>query len=318
MRSFTDNVRATLQSLSPYEQSYAEALYVENEVMKKLLLEDQDRFQAAVLKTGVKPGVEPIAELSERYAKSVDSVTAAYELGLAKDEFLKAATVNPVLNQLGLATLLTGGTVKRDAWEDVFGLVVEELRLGTYVPPDRVYGERFFSGSPLRPFFGRERNSFPVPIVGRSLSDLSSSIASGFIGRTVRSVENGRERIYTVRDVRIFQDCSAQILDFDRFTDSGNGRQSWTEEYDQQFSLAAVQASITSSSDISRVVVTGASPRVIRLERSSSIQGSRTEFPAFVQFDLPRDAETDRAFAALRLAIQQCNSGAGASNPRLR
>jgi hypothetical protein len=154
--------------------------------------------------------------------------------------------------------------------------------------------------------------------VGRSLSDLSSSIASGFIGRTVRSVENGRERIYTVRDVRIFQDCSAQILDFDRFTDSGNGRQSWTEEYNQQFSLAAVQASITSSNDISRVVITGASPRVIRLERSSSIQGSRTEFPAFVQFDLPRDAETDRAFAALRLAIQQCNSGAGASNPRLR
>lgn len=309
MRSFTDDVRATLPALSPGDQAYAEALYVENDVMKKLVVEDQERFQAAVEKTGVKPGVEPIAEFSERYAKSVDAVTAAHELGLTKDRFLKGAAVNPVLSQLGLATLLAGGTVKRDAWEDVFGEVVEELGLGTYVPPDRVYGERFFSGSPLRPFVGKPRSTFSPPLGGRSLSDLTSSIASGFIGRTVRSIENGRERIYAVKDLRIFQDCSAVIVDADRINDTGDLRQWRSEEYTQRFSLRTVQASMTLNGDISRVVVTGLLPGVIRLERSSvpSI-GSRTEFPPFVQFDLPRDAETDRAFAALRNAITHCSN----------
>jgi hypothetical protein len=307
MRSFTDDVRVTLTALSPYDQTYAESLYVENDVMKKLINEDQERFLAALQKTGVTPGVEPIAELSERYAKSVDSVTAAHELGLTKDQFLKAATVNPVLSQLGLATLLAGGTVKRDAWEDVFGQVVEELGLGAYVPPDRVYGERFFSGSPLRPFVGKERSTFSLPPAGRSLSDLTSSIASGFIGRTVRSIENGRERIYAVKDVRIFQDCSAEIADGDRLNDPGDLRQSRSEDYTQRFSLRSVQASMTSNGDVSRVVITGLLPGVIRLERSPvPSTGSRTEFPPFVQFDLPRDAETDRAFAALRNAIALC------------
>jgi len=310
MRSFTDDVRATLMSLSPDDQIYGEALYVGSDVMTKLLDEDRERFQSALQKTGVNPGVEPIAELSERYAKSVDSVTAAHELGLTKDQFLKAARDNPVLNQLGLATLVAGGTVKRDAWEDVFGEVVEELGSGTYVPPDRVYGERFFSGSPLRPFVGKQRSMPSPPVVeGRSLSELSASIASGFIGRTVRSIENGRDRIYAVKDVRIFQDCSAEIVDADRLSDPVDFRQARSEEYTQRFSLRSVQASLTSNGDISRIVVTGLSPGVIRLERSPAPStGSRTEFPPFVQFDLPRDAETDRAFAALRTAIAHCSN----------
>jgi mono/diheme cytochrome c family protein len=319
MRSFTDDIRATLPALSPYEQDYAGALYAENDAMKKFVLEDQERFLAAVQRTGVKPGAEPIAELSERYARSVDSATAAYELGLTKDQFLKAARVNPVLHQLGLATLVSGGTVKRDAWEDVFGEVVEDLGLGSYVPPDKTYGERFFSGSPLRPFFVRDRNIVSPILVGRSLSDLIPSITSGFIGRTVRSIENGRERIYAVREVRISQDCSAEIVDSDRFNDLADPRQSWSEEYTQRFSLRTVQASMTSNGDISRIVVTGLSPGVIRLERSSFNQnqwndpsippaGRRTEFPAFVQFDLPRESETDRAFTALRNAIEHCST----------
>jgi hypothetical protein len=259
-----------------------------------------------VQKTGAKPSVEPIAELAERYAKSVDSVTAAHELGLTKEQFLKATAVNPILNQLGLATLLAGGTVKRDAWEDVFGEVVEELALGTYVPPDKVYGERFFSGSPLRPVVGIRSTSSLPPVV-RSLSDLTSSIASGFIGRTVRSIENGRERIYAVKDVRIFQDCSAEIVDAERLNDPTDPRQGRAEEYTQRFSLRTVQASVTSKGDISRIVVTGLLPGVLRLERLSvPSTGSRTEFPPFVQFDLPRDAETDRAFVALRNAIARC------------
>jgi mono/diheme cytochrome c family protein len=318
MRAFTDDVRATLTAVSPYADSYATALYVDNNAMKKLVLEDQERFQAAVLKTGVKPGVEPIAELSERYAKSVDSVTAAYELGMTKDDLLKRLAGSPALHQLGLSTLTNGGTVKRDAWEDVFGEVVEDLGLGTYIPPVKVYGERFFSGSPLRPFVGRERRFISV-LPGRSLNDLIPPILRGFLGRTVRSVENGRDRTYTVRDVRISPDCSAQIQDADRLEDRADRRQFFSEEFNQQFSLRTVQASMTSNGNFSRVLVTALSPGVIRLERSSvnqnrwndpslPVTGNRTEFPNSVQFDLPRDADTDRAFASLRNAIDRCSA----------
>jgi hypothetical protein len=246
----------------------------------------------------------------------VDSLTAAYELGVTKDRFLKSLSESPFLQQLGLATLMTGGTVKRDAWEDVFGEVVEELGIGTYVVPTRVYGERFFSGSPLRPFAGRAR-VLAVSAGARALSDLIPSIVNGLLGRTVRSVENGRERTYSVRDVRISPDCSAEIVDANRLGDPLDPRQWWSEEYNQKFSLKTVQASMTSSGNVNTVLVTALSPGVIRLERSAINQnrwndpslpstGTRTEFPQSVQFDLPRDAETDRAFEALRNAIAHC------------
>ena len=66
MRSLTDDVRATLGGLPESERSYAAALYPESSVMKKLLAEDQARFEAAVRRSGVQPGVEPIGELAER------------------------------------------------------------------------------------------------------------------------------------------------------------------------------------------------------------------------------------------------------------
>jgi hypothetical protein len=135
----------------------------------------------------------------------------------------------------------------------------------------------------------------------------------------VRSVENGREKTYTVRDVRISPDCSAQIQDADRLEDPADRRQWFSEEFNQQFSLRTVQASITPNGNFSRVLVTALSPGAIRLERSVVNQnrwndpslpgtGRRTEFPNSVQFDLPRDADTDRAFSSLRSAIDRCSA----------
>ena len=258
----------------------------------------------------MKPGTEPIAELSERYARSIDALRAAHELGITPDQFLKHLTASPTLLQSGLATLVTGGTVKRDTWEDAFGLAVEELGIGTYVLPTQAYGERFFSGSPLRPFVAR--------FEGRTLSDLIPSVVRGFLGRTVRSVENGRHKIYNVRDIRISADCSAEIVDANRLDDPVDSSQWWLEEYVQSFSLKAVQASITSSGSVSQVAVRAIAPRSIRLERTSVNQnrwndsslpptGRKTEFPDLVQFDLPHDADTEKAFESLQRAIEICS-----------
>jgi hypothetical protein len=310
MRSFTDDVRATLSALPFDISSYASALYVDNASMKKLLDEDQARFQSAVEKTGVKPGTEPIVELSERYGRSIDAITAARELELTPDQFVKRLAASPALLQSGLTTLTAGGTVKRDTWEDAFGLAIEDLGLGVYVPPSRAYGERFFTGSPLRSFAARAG--------GQTVNDLVPTIIRGFLGRTVRSLENGRHKTYNVRDIRISSDCSAEIADANRLDDPLDPRQWWLEEYVQSFSLRAVHASITSSGNVRQVAIRAVAPGSIRLERTSSNEnrwndpslpptGRRTEFPDLVQFELPQDADTEKAFESLRRAIDICS-----------
>jgi hypothetical protein len=179
-----------------------------------------------------------------------------------------------------------------------------------YVPPSRAYGERFFTGSPLRSFAARAG--------GQTVNDLVPTIIRGFLGRTVRSLENGRHKTYNVRDIRISSDCSAEIADANRLDDPLDPRQWWLEEYVQSFSLRAVHASITSSGNVRQVAIRAVAPGSIRLERTSSNEnrwndpslpptGRRTEFPDLVQFELPQDADTEKAFESLRRAIDICS-----------
>src|SRR5262249_8893624 len=114
MRLLSDDVRATLPPVPEYDRDYAATLYPEKKKLRDLFAEDQARFEAALRKTGVQPGVEPIGELSERYAKSIDAAAAASEIGWTKDEFMKRLNQSDYLRQLGLAALSSGGTVKRD------------------------------------------------------------------------------------------------------------------------------------------------------------------------------------------------------------
>jgi mono/diheme cytochrome c family protein len=308
MRSLTDDVRATLSALPEYQRLHAAALYAESGVLKKLLTEDQARFETALRRMGVSPGVEPIAELSERYAASVDALAAASELGLSKDDFLRQLTQNEFLRQLGLATLLSGGTVKRDAWEDVFGDVIQEFLAGIWIPPTRAYGERFFNGGSVP-----VRSRGPAPL---NLSERIPSILAAFVGRPVRTVDRGRERTYSIRDVRSPAPCSIEIADVTRLNEPGNPSLWWSEEDVQSFSLSAVRASLAPEGNVSRLTVRADRP-VIRLERTFFSSGgwsdpalprtgSRVEFIDMVIFDLPPGLETDRVVESLRDAITEC------------
>jgi hypothetical protein len=307
MRSLTDDVRATLSGMPAYQRLDAEALYPENNVLAKLLSEDQSRFEAALRSTQVQPGVEPIAELSERYATSLDARAAAAELGMAKDEFLRRLTQNEFLGQLGLATLLSGGTVKRDAWEDVFGDVILEFRAGDWIAPTRAYGERFFNGP-----------SVPA----RRLSPLNSSeqipsILTALVGRPVRTIEGGRERTYSIKDVRSSASCSIEILDVTRLSEPNRPLQWWSEEDTQSLSLRSIRASLAPEGNVSRLTVLADTP-TIRLERTflSSDRwndpalprsGSTIEFVDKVIFDLPPGPDTNSVFASFRDAIAECS-----------
>ena len=301
MRSLTDDVRATLTNLAENDRLYAAELYPDNSLLKKLLADDQARFEAALRKTGVQPGVEPIGELSERYATSIDALTAASELGLTKDDFLRRLKQNEFLRQLGLATLLTGGTVKRDAWEDAYGDVIQEFQTGAWIQPTRVYGERFFSGG-------------AVSVRSQRTPTLNFT---ALVARPVRTVENGRERTYSVRNVQSVTPCSVEIQDVTRLSDTHNPLQWWVEEDTQSFSLAGVRASQTSVGPVSRISVK-ADSRTIRLERSFSSSdqwsdpsvprnGTAIEFVPEVIFDLPPGPETNGVFESFRNAIADCS-----------
>jgi hypothetical protein len=309
MRALTDDVRATLTALPEYDREYAAALYPENAVMKKLIAEDETRFEAALRKTGVPAGPEPIGELSERYAASVDALAAASELGLSKSDLLRHLTQSDVLRQLGLATLLTGGSVKRDAWEDAFGDVIHELQIGNSILPARAYGERFFSGSPITP-----RRTVP-PLV-TDLGDRLSAIFAAVVGRPVRTIENGRERTYSIKNVRASQ-CSAEIQDVTRLTEANSPARWWSEEDTQSFSLQAARVSLNPEGPVSRLTVRTDTP-AIRLERTflSSNQwtdttlprsGSRVEFVDTVIFDLPPGSAANEVLRSMQDAVAACS-----------
>jgi hypothetical protein len=310
MRSLTDDVRPTLSGLPAYQQLDAAALYPENSVLAKLLSEDQTRFEAALRKTQVRPGVEPITELSERYATSLDARAAASELGITRNEFLPRLTQNEFLRQLGLAPLLSEGTVKRDAWEDVFGDVILEFRAGDWIVPTRAYGERFFNGSSVP-----TRRLSPL-----NLSERIPSILTALVGRPVRTIEGGRERTYSIKDVRSSASCSIEILDSTRLSEPNGSLQWWAEEDTQSFSLRAIRASLAPEGSVSRLTVRADTP-TIRLERTflSSDRwndpalprsGSTVEFVDTVIFDLPPGPDTNRVFASFRDAIAECSRDA--------
>ena len=310
MRSFTDDVRSTLSAQSLFDRTYATSLYPEGSALKKVLTEDQTRFETALKKIGVQSGTEPIGELSERYAASVDALAAASELGLSKGEFLRRLTQSETLRQLGLETLLSGGTVKRDAWEDSFADVVDEFQTGVWIPPTRAYGERFFNGSTVP---GRGS----VPRISRNPVDQLSATFTAVIGKPVRTNENGRVRTYSIRNVRALSVCSVEISDVTRLSEPNSPARFWSEEDTQSFSLQSARASVAPENGVLRLTVRTDTPS-IRLDRtflnnqwsdtSLPLTGQRVEFLDTVIFDMPPGREADAAVAALRDAIAECSS----------
>lgn len=309
MRPLTDDVRATVSGLPQYQRLEVEALYPESNVLKKLLAEDQAMFEGALRRTGVQPGTEPIGELSERYATSIDALAAASELGLTKVEFLRTLSQNEALRQLGLATLISGGTVKRDAWEDVFGDVVFEVHAGDWIPPTQTYGERFFNGPSV--------SVRPPRSSSLNLSGRLSSILNAFVGRPVRTFEGGRERAYSIKGVRSAGACSIEISDSTRLNPTNSPSQWWSEEDIQTLSLQAVRVSQAPVGSVNRFTIRADSPS-IRLERTFSSSnlwndpslprtGNAVEFVDTVIFDVPPGPEADRAFETFRNAIAECS-----------
>jgi hypothetical protein len=97
--------------------------------MEELMAGDRDRFAAAVKQTGASLSrTEPVFALATQFEGEVDLALAAAEAGLRPDDFRELLARTPALGQ-ALGLLLVGGTVKRDAFVDVFPEIASARRV---------------------------------------------------------------------------------------------------------------------------------------------------------------------------------------------
>ena len=142
MKDFEDGVRSVIeQTANPtFDKAQALRLYAEKAVMERLISEDTARYKAALEATGgVFGGIEPVHRFYEEFHGPIDASHAAASVGLDPEAFLKAIRDNSSLQNLGLAGLLSGGNVKRDAWTANFSEMVACLhRNDCLISPDPI------------------------------------------------------------------------------------------------------------------------------------------------------------------------------------
>ena len=141
MRTLKDDVRPITASISlaDVDRDKVLALYAAQEPLDQLIEKDSKRFQTALERAGARVPVsatnESIRSLSRKFNAELTVTEAAAEAGLEADEFLSRLNRSPLLASLGFGQLLvSGGGIKRDAWDRQFADVVRELRLGDYIP----------------------------------------------------------------------------------------------------------------------------------------------------------------------------------------
>ena len=118
MKTFDDVVRATYQKL-PEDATKEQVLrlYVEKAEMDRFIEQDTARYRVALEATGgIFGGIEPVHRFHEKFQLALDASDAAASLGLEESVFVEAIGENSGLQELGLAALLSGSNVKRDAW----------------------------------------------------------------------------------------------------------------------------------------------------------------------------------------------------------
>ena len=139
MKTFEDEVRAVILKFpdGPVKDQGLR-LYVEQSVMNDLVAEDTERYRVALEKTGgIFGGIEPVHRFHEEFHHPVDAAHAAAAVGLETEAFLQEVEDKPSLQRLGLAGLLEGGDVSRDAWTSNFAQMISALNStdDTVTPP---------------------------------------------------------------------------------------------------------------------------------------------------------------------------------------
>ncbi len=156
MKTFADVVRPTLEKLAkvaaagPNDEAVLK-LYPEQSKMDALVKQDADRFMNAMQQLLGRPqSVEPLKPVSHDFLDQPLTLSlASAEAGFSESKPLKEdPNKRQRLVDLGFTTLLAGGFVPRDAWEDKFELLVRGLRVGVpLVPLDGLIDQEYTPAS---------------------------------------------------------------------------------------------------------------------------------------------------------------------------
>ena len=137
MNSFNDQVREVVESddIPSYNKEHTLQIYVEQSRLDEAVNRDVERYRHALEETGNVFGVvEPISRSYKKFNGPIYASTAAAEVGLETEAFLKVIRENAGLQNLGLLAIDSeGGSVKRDAWETNFGDILLALDFPTVV-----------------------------------------------------------------------------------------------------------------------------------------------------------------------------------------
>lgn len=147
MNRMPNQVRDMLdtQTHTAYDLDKAKRIYVPQDALKQVFQEDEDRFAKAVRATGnelpAQASDEPVNLLAQLYLTDVSVAQAAADAGLTVKELQRRVERSSELQKLGFGQLqLAGGGMKRDAWEQYFGNLVEETGLGDTLKPTQFRG----------------------------------------------------------------------------------------------------------------------------------------------------------------------------------
>lgn len=167
MRVQSDQVRPFLDSLdksNTFNLDTALSLYKPADVLSQAFSSDMGKFQAALKKLDtdliINPKDEQTSKLARYYLDDGGRITlnqAAADTGLTAKELVRRVNKSSRLESLGFNQLTVEDErnrgIKRDLWEENFGLLTREIALGDYVAPTRTVtrgGGTAPSSAPLR------------------------------------------------------------------------------------------------------------------------------------------------------------------------
>ena len=138
MLNKTDQVRehvlAQSAAYDPQVVEFVKAVYAPKADLNAMLKEDRERFEAAVKRCGL-TGLaksEPVATLSFQFDEPLDLDHAAAEAGVSTDKLIAALKTNAALGR-EFGSLSQGQPVQRDTYVQLFGALVKELKVGTFL-----------------------------------------------------------------------------------------------------------------------------------------------------------------------------------------
>ena len=131
MKTFEDIMRTTIELTEnpTYDKTQALRLYVGQDKMDKFLEQDTEKFRQALVKaTGHGfEDIEPVHRAHEVFEQPLDTANAAAALGLKTEVLVQQIQDKQSLQNLGLTTLLSGGTINRDAWTAQFADIISAI-----------------------------------------------------------------------------------------------------------------------------------------------------------------------------------------------